>query len=109
MEKKEYTEQQKADAVKRAGEIGVQAAAKELGIPWQALAQWNKSAGNPTTRGMKAEKKAAKEKAKAAGTKKTTAKKTTKAASKKTSKISDKKATAKTSAKTAATKSTAII
>ena len=33
MEKKEYTEQQKADAVKRAEEIGVQAAAKELGIP----------------------------------------------------------------------------
>jgi len=33
MGKNEYTEQQKADAVKRAVEIGVQAAAKELGIP----------------------------------------------------------------------------
>ena len=60
MGKNEYTEQQKADAVKRTEEIGVQAAAKELGIPWQALAQWNKSAGNPTVRGMNKEKKAAK-------------------------------------------------
>lgn len=37
MAKNEYSEQQKADAVKRAEEIGVQAAAKELGIPLKLL------------------------------------------------------------------------
>ena len=95
MEKKEYTEQQKADAVKKAEEIGVQAAAKELGIPWQALAQWNKSAGNPTVRGMNKEKKAAK------AAKKASVKKSTKTVSKKTPKTA-----AKSTANTAAKKST---
>ncbi len=106
MAKVEYTEQQKADAVKRAQEIGVQKAAKELGIPWQPLSKWNKEAGNPTFRGTQAEKKAAKEKA--ASAKKTAPKKSaskSKATKKTSAKASiaaaSKKAPAKTAGKTA--------
>ena len=38
-----YTEEQKAAVLARVPEIGVKAAAAEAGIPWQAVAKWNKA------------------------------------------------------------------
>ena len=39
-----YSEEQKAAVLARVPEIGVRAAAEEAGIPWQAVARWNKVA-----------------------------------------------------------------
>lgn len=43
---KELTDEQKA-AVEKAKEIGIHAAAKEIGMHWQTLSKWYKYAGNP--------------------------------------------------------------
>ena len=43
MAKQEYTEEQKKAVLERVAEIGVREAAAEAGIPWQAVARWNKN------------------------------------------------------------------
>ena len=45
--KKELTDEEKKVAIERAKEIGIHAAAKEIGMPWQSLAKLYKDAGNP--------------------------------------------------------------
>ncbi len=45
--KKELTDEEKIEAIEKAKEIGIHAAAKKIGIPWQTLAKWYKDAGNP--------------------------------------------------------------
>ena len=40
MAKKNYTEEEKKNALAKAAEIGVRKAAAELSIPWQTLAVW---------------------------------------------------------------------
>ena len=42
--KSAYTEEQKAEMIARAGEIGVRAAAGEYGVPWQTIAQFKRRA-----------------------------------------------------------------
>ena len=42
--KSAYTEEQKAEMIARAGEIGVRAAAEEYGVPWQTIAQFKRRA-----------------------------------------------------------------
>ena len=39
-----YTDEQKAAVLARVSEVGVREAAAEAGIPWQAVAKWNKAA-----------------------------------------------------------------
>ena len=61
-EKKTYTEEEIQAALKKADEVGIHAAGKELDIPWQAILGWAKKANPDRVPVKKAEKKEKKEK-----------------------------------------------